>query len=186
MSGLAPGWPQLRSGLLLHTLQLTVPKYNPKISICALPAIPEGLKGHEGGVRSQREEKMPFVFMRDSTGSLASQRHPGKLPKVPGRRRGTRGFPAAPRQRPRECRRLRGRGCANCQSLPQPEPFVRQRERPGLHSQAVAWPPRLSAPSRARASSCQAVGTTWFFSSCGGILELRRGSQPSPWVGHTF
>ena len=27
---------------------------------------------------------------------------------------------------------------------------------------------------------CQAVGTTWFFSSCGGILELRRGSQPSP------
>ena len=23
----------------------------------------------------------------------------------------------------------------------------------------------------------------WFFSSCGGILELRRGSQPSPWVG---
>ena len=26
-------------------------------------------------------------------------------------------------------------------------------------------------------------GTTWFFSSCGGILELRRGSQPSPWVG---
>ena len=28
--------------------------------------------------------------------------HPGKFPKVPGRRRGTRGFPAAPRQRPRE------------------------------------------------------------------------------------
>ena len=23
----------------------------------------------------------------------------------------------------------------------------------------------------------------WFFSSFGGILELRRGSQPSPWVG---
>ena len=41
----------------------------------------------------------------------------------------------------------------------------------------------LKTPSRARASSCQAVGTTWFFSSCGGILELRRGSQPSPWVG---
>ena len=29
-------------------------------------------------------------------------------------------------------RRLRGRGCANCQSLPQAELFVRQRERPGL------------------------------------------------------
>ena len=25
----------------------------------------------------------------------------------------------------------------------------------------------LETPSRARASSCQAVGTTWFFSSCG-------------------
>ena len=37
-----------------------------------------------------------------STGSLASQRHPGKFPKVPGRRRGTRGFPAATRERPRE------------------------------------------------------------------------------------
>ena len=38
----------------------------------------------------------------NSTVSLSSQRHPGKFPKVPGRRRGTRGFPAAPRQRPRE------------------------------------------------------------------------------------
>ena len=46
------------------------------------------------------------------------------------------------------CRRLRGRGCANCQSLPQAELFVRQRERPGLHSQAVAWPPRRSAGRR--------------------------------------
>ena len=41
----------------------------------------------------------------------------------------------------------------------------------------------LETPWRARASSCQEVGTTWFFSSCGGILELRWGSQPSPWVG---
>ena len=46
------------------------------------------------------------------------------------------------------CRRLRGRGCANCQSLSQAELFVRQRERPGLHSQAVAWPPRRSAGRR--------------------------------------
>ena len=38
-----------------------------------------------------------------------------------------------------------GRGCANCQSLPQAELFVRQRERPGLPSQALAWPPRRSA-----------------------------------------
>ena len=35
----------------------------------------------------------------------------------------------------------------------------------------------LETPSRARASSCQEAGTTWFYSSCGGILELRRGSQ---------
>ena len=33
--------------------------------------------------------------------------------------------------------------------------------------------PSLETPARAWASSCQAVGTTWFFSSCGGILELR-------------
>ena len=37
------------------------------------------------------------------------------------------------------------------------------------------FPPSLETPSRARASSCQAVGTTWFFSSCGGILV----GQPS-------
>ena len=41
----------------------------------------------------------------------------------------------------------------------------------------------LETPSRESASSCQEVGTTSFFSSCGAILELRRGSQPSPWVG---
>ena len=41
----------------------------------------------------------------------------------------------------------------------------------------------LETPSWARASSCQEMGTTWFFSSCGGILELRWGSQPSSWVG---
>ena len=32
----------------------------------------------------------------------------------------------------------------------------------------------LETPSQARASYCQAVGTTWLFSSRGGILELRR------------
>ena len=40
----------------------------------------------------------------------------------------------------------------------------------------------LETPSRTRTSSCQEVGNTWFFSSCGGILELRRGSQASSWV----
>ena len=41
------------------------------------------------------------------------------------------------------CRRLRGRGCANCQSLPQAELFISQRERPELHSQAVASPVKI-------------------------------------------
>ena len=40
----------------------------------------------------------------------------------------------------------------------------------------------LETPWRARASCCQEVGTTRFFLSCGGNLELRRGSQPSPCV----
>ena len=38
----------------------------------------------------------------------------------------------------------------------------------------------LVTPWRARASSCQEVGTTWFFSSCGGILELQRQSGGAP------
>ena len=60
------------------------------------------------------------------------------------------------------CRRLRGRGCANCQSLPQTELFVRQRERPGLHSQAVAWPPRLSAGRRESGSQKDSdAGRDW-------------------------
>ena len=33
------------------------------------------------------------------------------------------------------------------------------------------------------ASSCDDGGTTWFFSSCGGILELRRGIQDASCVG---
>ena len=56
------------------------------------------------------------------------------------------------------CRRLRGRGCANCQSLPQAELFVMQRERPGLHSQAVAWPPRRSAGRREAGSQRPCLG----------------------------
>ena len=35
---------------------------------------------------------------------------------------------------------------------------------------------------RARGSCCEDDGTTWFFSSCGGILELRRGFQASSCV----
>ena len=48
-----------------------------------------------------RPSRVPRVTA-NSTGSLASQRYPGKFPKVPGRRRGKRGFPAALQQRLRE------------------------------------------------------------------------------------
>ena len=50
----------------------------------------------------------------------------------------------------------------------------------------MAWraiPGLLRCCSGQRASSCDDEGSTWIFSSVGGILELRRGSQPSPWVG---
>ena len=47
----------------------------------------------------------------------------------------------------------------------------------------------LETTSRARASSCEEVGTTWFFSSCGGILVLRRGITGFllclPWVAQS-
>src|SRR5574337_1264019 len=36
---------------------------------------------------------------------------------------------------------------------------------------------------RERASSCDDGGTTWIFSSCSGILELRRGIQDASCVG---
>ena len=57
----------------------------------------------------------------------------------------------------------------------------------GTHvSEALHWPEGVSpfraeqgtsleTPSRARASSCQAVGTTWFFSSYDGDLSLPLG-----------
>ena len=38
----------------------------------------------------------------NSTVSLTSQRHPAKLPEVTGTSRGNPGFPATPRERPRE------------------------------------------------------------------------------------
>ena len=41
----------------------------------------------------------------------------------------------------------------------------------------------LETPSRERASSCDGGGTTWFFSSWGGILELRRAIQDASCVG---
>ena len=50
-----------------------------------------------------------------------TQRHPGKFPKVPGRRRGTRGFPAAPRQSP---------------SLGREDPL---EEEMATHSSILAW-----------------------------------------------
>ena len=41
----------------------------------------------------------------------------------------------------------------------------------------------LEIPSREGVSSCDGGGTTWFFSICSGILELRRGIQDASCVG---
>ena len=41
----------------------------------------------------------------------------------------------------------------------------------------------LETPSREGVSSCDGGGTTWFFSICSGILELRRGIQDASCVG---
>ena len=51
---------------------------------------PEGWYGEEVGGAVQDGDGVPRG-PATSTGSLASQRHPGKLPKVPGRRRGMPG-----------------------------------------------------------------------------------------------
>ena len=48
------------------------------------------------------------------------------------------------------------------------------------HSSILAWEIPFT---RERASSCDGGGTTWFFSSYGGILELRRGIQAAFCVG---
>ena len=64
------------------------------------PEVPASPRG-EALFRCARPSGVPRG-PANSTGSLASQRHPGKFPKIPGRRRGKRGFPAATRERPRE------------------------------------------------------------------------------------
>ena len=55
---------------------------------------------------------------------------------------------------PRGSPACRGTFGGNCQSLPQAELFVRQRERPGLPSQAVAWPPRCKNQGSEGSSIC--------------------------------
>ena len=83
----------------LHCLQCRRPGFDPWVR--KIPwrwdwlLTPVFLPGEFHGQRN-----LVGYIVHGSTGSLASQRHPGKFPKVPGRRRGTRGFPAAPRERP--------------------------------------------------------------------------------------
>ena len=56
---------------------------------------------HQASPRGEAEDST-FLSSRDTdllepiAWRKGSERHPGKFPKVPGRRRGTRGFPAAP------------------------------------------------------------------------------------------
>ena len=54
------------------------------------------------GKRSSIPQKRSILTLLSQLCRDPAQRHPGKFPKVPGRRRGTQGFPAAPRERPRE------------------------------------------------------------------------------------
>ena len=80
------------------------------------------------------------------------QRQPGKFPKVPGRRRGTRGFPAAPRQRPRA-----SQAPGTSPTLPQPAPSrartLEARERWARLAQArAASRPGLCAPAQGNQS----------------------------------
>ena len=81
------------------------------------------------------------------------------------------------------CRRLRGRGCANCQSLPQAELFVRQRERPGLPSQA---PGKSGLHARGEGERVLALESSpsqgrWDPDSLRPALSL--GGQASAWEG---
>ena len=71
----------------LMPLELLRVSHVPRRAVC----------GNRGFFRTTRPSGVPRG-PATSTGSLASQRHPGKFPKVPGRRRGKRGFPAAPRR----------------------------------------------------------------------------------------
>ena len=53
------------------------------------------------GYKTREENRALSIMATNYMIEAFSNFHPGKFPKVPGRRRGTRGFPAAPRQRPR-------------------------------------------------------------------------------------
>ena len=65
---------------------------------------------------------------------------------------------------------VEGRACCrNCQSLPQAELFVRQRERPGLHSQAVARPLEKETATH---SSIHAWKIPWTEEPCGYTTSL--------------
>ena len=91
-------------------------------------------EGQEGLFRLERGPGIALQAMQDK--KALSSRGRGRLRGFLELRRlaglsSALAFPLDLRARPL-CRRLRGRGCANCQSLPQAELFVRQRERPGL------------------------------------------------------
>ena len=64
---------------------------------CLEPGKDSPPRGWLQGFRCARPSGVPRG-PATSTGSLDSQRHTGKFPKVAGRRRGTRGCPAAPRE----------------------------------------------------------------------------------------
>ena len=132
-----------------------------------------------------------------STGSLASQRHPGKFPKVPGRRRGTRGFPAAPRESPifpsgcegtlglaLECQ---GGHRAKCQDSPLPRGrpvwMTARREAPADSGnvRVDTRPPQRPNPASRPADSTQATesqGRPHLYTTAGESAKGHRGACP--------
>ena len=90
--------PQTRRGMTLQSQLCRDPEVGAEME--RKPEVPASPRG-EALFRCARPSGVPRG-PANSTGSLASQRHPGKFSKVPGRRRGKRGFPAATRERPRE------------------------------------------------------------------------------------
>src|SRR5574340_973121 len=82
----------------------------------------------------------------------------------------------------RPCRGLRGWGCAHCHSLPRGALFPRERKRPGLHSQAGASPPRLSAARRESGSRFPWLGEAAPQPECCSVCAQKAPARPGlPW-----
>ena len=64
--------------------------------------INEVLTNNTASIQDEYGQREAWIELENTSFTTYTQRHPGKFPKVPGRRRGKRGFPAATRERHRE------------------------------------------------------------------------------------